>query len=448
MSKIEYKSRSYHDVDSVLPTNEKGESAFERNVRDYVAQYKERFGSMPRKARGANPEGVVKDIAFNLKNIVQAYETVRRGTFEDAPRNISLGQYIAERYGIATDKDGTLDGLFRFLGLPDKQHMTLSSLHEATSMRFASIPEYNESFRWLISETILDPIRVILLQRGVWRQLIQSAETVANDTIVAPLFKRPSGRWQQLREGAQIKAGKIEMTETRVQLKTIATGIEITDQVARNIAINILQEYIGGMASIELDDRLTYDCVQTILNGNDPAGSDAASIVGVQSAGVLDYDTDWLPLVIKMITLGMRPEVVLGDSLMITEVMTLPEFKGFDGTAKLANVTLDRGIRALMPSEYAVIPTGAMPAKGVGGGKLLFIDPMATISHYTSKPLSMETARIVEKLSSFHQINMTTGFLKKRVDSSFVLDTSVTYAANPFPAEYDSETLQREGYDK
>lgn len=448
MTKIAYNSRPYHDVTNVLPNGEKGEKAFERNMREYLEQYKAQFGSLPRKAHGSEPEGAIADIVRNLKHIVQGYEAVRKGNFQDAPRNISLGQYIAERYGIATDKNGTLEGIFRFLGLPDKQNMTLSSLYESSSMQFATIPEYNESFRWLISETILDPIRVMLLQRGIWRQLIQSAETVANDTVIAPIFKRPSGRWQQLREGAQIKSGKLEFTETRVQLKTIATGIEITDQIARNIAVNILQEYIGMMASIELDDRLTYDCVHTILNGNDPAGSDAASIIGVQSAGVLDYDDDWLPLVIKMITLGMRPEVVLGDATMITEVMSLPEFKGFDGTAKLANVTLDRGIRALMPSEYSVVPTGAMPAAGGGGGKLLFIDPMATVSHYTSKPLSMETARIVEKLSSFHQINMTTGFLKKRVDSSFVLDTSITYALNPFPAEYNSELLQREGYDK
>jgi len=124
---------------------------------------------------------------------------------------------------------------------------------------------------------------------------------------------------------------------------------------------------------------------------------------------------------------------------MIKEAMALPEFKGFDGETTKAEYSMD----IPMVSDYRFFATGAMPAKGVGGGQLLFLDPTQAMTHYTTKPLTVERDRLMRNLTDEYVVSMTSVFVKKQADAAMILDSSVSNTTNPFPAEYDMEAYER-----
>jgi hypothetical protein len=389
---------------------------------------------------GNTPKGWTETFLRDLPEIVQSVEHLRIGSKEEAATDLTLGMYCAERYGIATDAMGSSDNLFRMLGL-DKKNLTLSSFHRSTKINFTTLPELNKNFEWLIGEVVTEALRAGLLQRGVYRRLIESQETVPYDSIKIPVYKRPNGRWRQYKEGATIKMSTMEFDEIAVEAKDIAQGFRLTDKVVRNVKINMLQSFIMGIVGQQLDDQLTFAAIQRLINGN-VTGVDGAAVVGVLTPGSIDYDNDWLEMAIGMAELGYRADTILGVRKMIKKAMALPEFKGFNGQTVKADVVLD----VPLPMDYRFIPTGAMPQPSPSGGQLLFIDPRFAMKLYTTKPVSIESERLIRELTTETVASMCFAFIKQFNDASMILDSTVNITANPFPTELDAETYQAQSF--
>lgn len=405
-------------------------------VHKYITGTQAKLGTW----EGNKPIGFTEVLLQDLPEIVQSVQRLRAGTKDTPAVDITIGSYCAERYGIATDEMGSSDALWRMLKL-DKSMISLNDLHRTGRMNFTTMPELNKNFEWLIGETITEALRAGLLQRGVYRRLIQSQETVPYDSIKIPVHKKPNGRWRQYKEGATIRISSIEFDEIAVECKDIAQGFRMTDKVVRNCKINILQEALMGIVGQQLDDQLTYAAVQRLINGN-TTGVDGAPIVGVDTIGTITYDEDWLEMVIGGAELGYRFDTVLGVRKMIKQVMALPEFKGFDGNTKLAQVGMDVPI----PSQYLLIPTGAMPAMAPTGGQLLFLDPRRAMKLFISKPISIENDRIARELTTETFASMTFAFVKQYADASMIMDTTVTNVTDPFPEDMDAEQFQSVGF--
>lgn len=389
-----------------------------------------------------------KDIVTDLPRAVQEFQALRKGSKDKSAVDISLGEFMNLRYGIATDEKGSMDNFLRFIGV-EKNNVTLSDFLDPSRAgssgvaQFTTIPELNRNYEWLLGEVIAEALRAGMNSRALWQQMISSNETVPYDRITLPVIKNPRGYFGETREKQNVKMGKVEFEEIDVQAKTISAGLEITDQVARNSRINILEEYLFGLTGKNLDRQLTYQGILRLINGNTNGGADAAPVVGVDTIGTLDYDEDWLEMVIGAAQLGYRFNKVFGVRQMIKQAMALPEFKGFDGTAMKAMTNMP-GVP--LPSEYLFFPTGAMPATSAGNGQLLFLDSNYAMKHYSSKPLTLESQRIARNLCDEHIISMTTLFVKTFADASMLLDTSVANTTNPFPAIYDAEANDQVGF--
>ena len=282
----------------------------------------------------------------------------------------------------------------------DTSTVTLSDLQQGSNgrMSFTSTPDFNRNFEWLVGETVTEAIRANLINRGVYRAVTANFLTTAFDTVNIPIVKRPSFKMRAIKEGAIPESGSFGFDEIKMETKEVGTRVKLTDRVLRNIQIDLLAEALREV-SATLDIQLTNDAVARLINGNDAAFADAAPIVGVGTPGSFDYDDDWLEIVLGMCELGYRPTTVLGDRRMIKQAMALPEFKGFDGVATKANAML-ANMAAPLPSEYGLIPTGAMPASSGSGGQLLFVDGSAALNHYTSKPPSVRELPYLRPTSS------------------------------------------------
>lgn len=385
--------------------------------------------------------GVSYDLVRELPNIIKALEDLREGDRDHAAVDLSLGQYVQERYGIATDAEGSSDNFLRLIGI-NKKNVTLSQLAGKAQVKLTAMGDFNKNFTWLVGETITEALRAMVNIRGIYRRLCASMETVPYDNITVPIYKTANGFFQQLREAESMKIGSVEYDEIQMITQDIGAGFKITDLMARNMRINMLQDWLVQTTGKNLDRQLTYMAIQRLLNGNLPSGADAAPVVGVISPGAFDYDNDLLEIVLAMSELGYNPSTILGSRGMMKELMALPEFKGFDGQTVKAELVDD----VPLPSQYFRISTGAMPPKGVGGGKLLILDTRNALKHYTTKPLTLENQRQSRELLEEYYISMTTLFVKQMTDASIVLDSSVSIGTNPFPSIFDPETLDKRGF--
>jgi hypothetical protein len=382
------------------------------------------------------------DIVKDLPQTVANLRKLRSGDPVKAGVDISLGEYAQKKYGIPTDEFGRSDNFLRLIGVEPNNH-TLSQLaNQNSSASFTASAELNNNYTWLVGETILEALRTGLLQRGIYKRLIMSDEMHPYDNIRVPIIKRPNGFFKEVQEGATVEAGTLEFDEIQLETKDIATKFRLTDKVVRNVRLNLLLEYMMGAAGDNLDRQLTREAIKCLLSGNTNGGNDAAPVVGVLSTGTVTYDDDWLYVVLNMSTNGYYANSIVGDIPMIMQALSLPEFKGFNGTNVVARVNTD----VPLPSDYAFFPTGAMPASTTGGGQLLFIDPTRAMKHIRTKPLTLESDRIIEQLSAVHVISMTSRFVKQNVDASTVLDSTVNRSTNPYPALYSSATLDGIGY--
>lgn len=382
--------------------------------------------------------GLSADLARELPNIVEKTNALRQGTQDRAALDITVGQYVESRYGVKAGEFGQMDGFLKLLGV-DKRNATLAQLANQTVVKFTTMPELNKNYEWLIGETITEAVRAGMLDRALFQNLITGMETVPFDSIKIPVVKNAGGSFHELREGETFQVGTMEFDEIAVETKDAAAGFKLNDRVIRNMRINILQEYLQSKTGKVLNAQLTNEAVDRLINGNNPAYSDAAPIVGVASTGAFDYDTDWLRLVVAASQNGYSFNTVVGVRDMIIEAMALPEFKGFDGNTVKAEFTMD----IPMPADYSFYATGAMPAKGAGGGQLLFLDPSMAMTHYTTKPLQLESQRLIRTLTNEYVVSLTSCFVKKYADAAMILDSSVAYATNPFPAEFDMEVWER-----
>ena len=379
-----------------------------------------------------------EDIYRDLKTIVSGYQSLTRGKAGKAGVNMSFGDYASRLYGIEKDKHGTMLPLLRTLGV-NPYDTTIVGFGNSIKQNFSSVPEVDPtgSFEWLIGEYIADALRTALNIRGVYTQLIQSTEMIAFDSVKTPIIKNPNGFMKEVGEHESVKMGTIEFDEIATELIEVATGIKLSDKLMRNSTINIVSEYLAGAAGKNLDKQQTKLAIDTLINGNDlVGGTDAAPTVGVETIGAFDYDTDVLEIIIAMAELGYDGSTVLGSRNGIKQIMALPEFKGFDGMAKKADSML---YAAPLPSEYLFVPTGAMPTSTASAAKLLFLDPRFALKHYSSKPLTVESDRIIQNLRTEVVASMTTGFVKQYQDASILMDSGVSNVTNPFPAEFDSE---------
>lgn len=388
---------------------------------------------------GKNLSGFSLDLLRDLKYAVQDLQELRKGDKDRAARDITLGMYFAEKYGIATDENGSSARALALLGVNMKNH----TLADLTKLQFTANADMNANYRWLIGETVTEAIRAGVFQsRALWRELIASNELVPYDSVKIPVYKNPNGFMKTVREGESMKVGNIEFDEIALEAKDVGCGFVITDKLARNIRLNILSAYFQGATGVNLNRQLTKEAINRLINGNQ-LGVDGAPVVGVVAPGSFDYDNDWLEIILAMGELGYFADMVVGSRSMIKEAMALPEFKGFDGSERKANIETDLP----MPSDYRFRATGAMPKVTPSGGQLLFLDTRQALRHYYTKPITLESDRDITKLQGEFYASMTTLFAKWNWDASIILDSTLKVATNPFPAIIDSETYDNESFD-
>lgn len=381
-------------------------------VKKTVAENKGAIGK-----KHASFDTVKASILGDMQESVKQLDSLRAGGDNRRPVDLSFAQFVSDKWGFSASDNGSPDSFYAALGIDPGRH-TLESL--------MTMPEFPTGYRWIAPEVIREAIRLGIQKNPVYPGLIASEENVSQPSVIMPSINSSDATPRRVGEAETIPVGSVSFNQKSVQLHKAAIGMKITDEVRQYVPLNVLSIFMQDVG-VKLNLALDTMAIETLVNGDQKDGSNAAAVVGVKNiANGITYDDDLLRAWIKMGRLGKLPSGVLSNEEAAIALLKLQEFKGFQG---LATVPTKLQLQTAIPSTQKVWIHGAMPADK----KIMLVDSSSALIKLNASALRVESERIAERQISGTFISVTTGFANLFNDARLILDGNQTLAAKPYP---------------
>lgn len=334
---------------------------------------------------------------------------------KDNPVDVSLAEFVQTRWGVS------MEGFYDDLGLN-------SSID--TIENIFTLPDY--SVRWLVPEIFRDALRLGLRRNPIWQDMIAAEQTIANPQIVMPSLNMSDATPGYVGEGETISTGTISYGQKTVRIRKIGKGIQIPYEVQQYVSLNVLGIFLQDFG-IKLNQAIDTLMIDILINGEQNDGSESAPVVGVQSAGTLQY-LDLLTVWVRMSRIGRLPQSIIGGENAAITTLNMREFK----LRVFGNQTEKKlNLKTPVPEVTNYYIHGAVPVD-----QQIIVDANASLIKFNAQPLLVEDEKIVssQKLASY--ASLTTGFAILYRDGRVVIDSSLPFASNGFPSYMDVDSAE------
>lgn len=378
------------------------------------------------KFTGAKVGTVAHAILSDMPAAMKELDYLRLGDDKQKALDVTLAQFAREKWGFAPDANGKPSSLLSALGV-DTSMQSVEKLY--------TMPEFNDGYRWLVPEIFRDAIRTGLRKNPIYPNLIASEETVSQMQVTMPEINMSEAVMKKMNEAASVGYGTASFSQKTVKLNKYGIGFNITDEVMMYASIDLLSIMLQDMG-VQMGLALDSQAFDVLING-DGSSNSAAKVIGVATSGTLAYK-DILKLWLRMGRLGKLPNAICAGEDMAINMLELQEFKGFSGQSTTQQIV----VRTPIPSSQNVYVHGAVTSND----QMLFVDSTAALIKLNAQPLRLESERIVSKQINGTVATMTTGFATLFNDARVILDKSLAYSSNPFPAELDPTATERTSF--
>lgn len=369
-----------------------------------------------------------ESILIDMMAAVKQVDTMRAGTKDRKAVDISFGAYVQERWGFAPSANGTPESFYQAIGVNPSQ---------ATIATLMAMPDFDESYRWLLPEIIREAVRLGLRKAPIYSNLIAAEESVTQPTVILPHVNMSDAMPTKIGEAETIPTGNVTFGEKTVKLQKVGTGLKLTDEVQQYVSLNVLALYLQDVG-VKMNIALDTMCVNTLINGDQTNGSNAAGVVGVQSTSAGFTYFDLLRAWIRMGMLGRLPQSILSNENPALSVLMLDEFRNRMYMLQPQGLNL----RTPVPATTNYDIHGAMPADD----QLMLIDATSALIKLNASALRVESERIASRQINGTYVTMTTGFANLFNDARLILDKSVSFASQGFPSYMNPTATVSEGF--
>lgn len=390
----------------------------------------ENKGKAPKKTESL--KGIKSSILTDLPSAIKQLDSIRTGDKDRRAVDINFAQFVQEKWGFAASDNESPDSFYAALGIDPSRH-TIESL--------MTMPEFPEGYRWIVPEVIREAIRLGLRKNPLYPNLIAAEENVTQPTVIMPSINQSDATPKRIGEAETIPVGSVSFNEKSVKLHKVGVGLKVTDEVRQYVSLNVLSIFlqdVGNKLNLAMDTLL----LETLINGDQKDGSNAAAVVGVQTPYVtgdlatgLQY-IDYLRATARMGRLGKLPSTIVSAEDAFLHTYQLPEFKGREGAIRDINLN----VRTPLPQNMNYDIHGAAPE----GNRALLVDPASAAIKLNSASMRVESERIAERQITGTYVTLTTGFANLFNDGRLILDGSQNITAAPFPAWFDVATAEKE----
>lgn len=346
------------------------------------------------------------DFIKELPQMVQQLDAFRQGNNNVLPTDISLSEFVSNRYGL------DLNDYYEKLGINTKKD---------TMQNIFSMPD--QSIRWLVPEIIRSAIYLGMKEAPFYPNIIASDQSINGLSAIMPFVNPSDAAPAKVNEAETIPLGTVSFGQKTVKLFKIGKGFKITDEVKNYVSLDVMSIFIRDFG-VQLGYALDTLALDVAINGNQADGSESAPVIGVyDNAAGIQYK-DLLRVWVRASRLGRGFRTMVGGEDQAIHILDLDEFKNRQSGTTTATLNLKTPVPN--SADFYIHP-------GVPENQVLLIDPKAALIKLTARQLTLESERIVSNQTEATYATITTGFSKMYQDAALLLDGSQEFTRAGFP---------------
>lgn len=361
--------------------------------------------------------------ADQVVKLVKLADSMRKD--KEAPMDVSLADLFKDHTTDEKNPEGLSFGhLLDDMGI-DPSYDTISNL--------MTVPTGTDAPRWVVPEIVRSSIKLGLRKAPIFPNVIAGTQRLGALKAIIPSVNLSDAAPRWVAEGETITFGSISYGSKEFKIRKMGRGISLTDEVKDYVSLDVVRIFLEDFG-VKLGYALDALAVDVLINGEQADGSESAPVIGVENPGTLAY-RDLLKIWVRLSRLGRAANTMIAGEDMAIDILDLDEFK------KRSQGTTDAklNVKTPIPNEANLFIHGSIPAEQV-----VILDPKTSMLKFDSKPLMVETERIVSNQTEATYVSLSTGFATVFKDSRLVLDSAESFDSFGFPAYMNVDVLEVE----
>lgn len=354
----------------------------------------------------------------SLQEVVRECQAMRMDA--ENPQDITLAHYVNARWGVSMEE------FYQDLGInPSADTIGL----------LVSMPD--TSVRWLIPEIYRDAIRLGYRRGPIYQALIAASQNVKGLEVTQPYYNMSDAAAFYTGVAESIRLGDVSFGQKTVGLRKLARGISVPYEVLNFSALNAVSLFLGDFG-IKLGHQKDMLALHTLINGEQANGSESAATIGVATPGTLVYK-DLLKPFVRGSRLGRNFATQVSGEDFAIDMLDLDEYSKREAGTTAKNLN----IKTPIPQSADLYIHSGVPTN-----KLLLVDPTLAMIEYNAQALLVEAEKIVSNQTEATYVSLITGFGIAYRDARLLLDKSISFGSNGFPAWMDPSTQEQTVFKK
>lgn len=414
-------------------------------------------------------ETLKENIQETIADFARQVTEIRLGKITDkhgrkiAPRALSLVQAINKYYGIAapesdmfgkkyTNREKSMyilrqffaqqevyfgeDSLFTVAQRFGCDNLTSPAVAKAlldhSQMGFdgsMNTGDISVDWRFIIPELILAAVRIDYEGASMHQNWIATTINISQKEIKMPQIKRGNTVPRKIREEESVPFGSLKFGQKTAEVFQVGIGFEITDDLMERSTLDMMFIFLGELG-IDMAIGTDAAAMDVLVNGEQTGALESAPVIGVDNTttgfAYLDIKrgTSRLQRLRRNVTRLISGET---DGLAITG---LNRFEGFDGPTRLSNIQSILGVPETLQHDVYPTPTN----------QVMLLAPDQCMAKLQYRSMKVEQDRNVVNRVNYVVVTEYVGFAIIRRDARLLIDKSVTFAAQGFPAYMDIDS--------
>jgi len=389
-----------------------------------------------------------------VKEIVTSMDALREHS--RSPRNITLRQYIGEKFKDTAGKSLEVGHLYSELGI-DPLHTKLNELYQDEDTAYlvsevirdglrrgigmaqreqlaalkqalisqSTITSEAGNTRFISPEVFTDPIMRGAVQAVFYPDLVIREIGIPQPNVTMPLIDLSDAKLEESAEGATIEVGTVSYGSKDVKVTKEAKGLQFTYESLEFNTLDLVALYFEDLGR-QLGSKLNNKAVLALINGDQVNLSENAAVIGVTDPTKGFQYRDILRGLVRLSRLGRAATSIIGNEETIVDYLDIEAVKNkqFSG-----NPLLEAMMKSPLPTKQSAYVSGKVAAN-----QLVLADASSALVQLTARYLMLETEKIVRKQISGTFASIITGFANFQRNARVIIDKSVNINAANFPA--------------
>jgi len=330
--------------------------------------------------------------------------------------------------GIRTDKHSFGD-ILKMSGVKaDKASLGNVIRDRASFGNMQTLAGVPSDYRFLIPEIILAITMTAYEETAKWAAWVSGTDTVNQlSGIKVPRLERGKSMPYQIGEGQSIPAGSVEFGQKEVSVRKYGLHFGITDEMMASQSLDTVALFMRNYTS-DMNIGDNSKALDVLINGEQADGSESAAVIGVDATadGYKQLDIDRVSAQLK----GLNMQLNAGIGSISNALQDL-------------NQSLPNRERLTL-QQYAGVMTDLYNLPDAD--HILLFDKSKAMRRLQYGAMKIETERDPSRQIERVYMTFHSAFYIAKRDARVIVDKSVTFAANPFPAYMDFEARRLETF--